>query len=212
MNKNPQAIRVLCYGDSNTWGHGGNSKDRYPTNVRWTGRLQEKLGEKYEVIEEGLCGRTTDLDDDSSTFSDKNGLNYLPACLDSQSPLDLVILMLGTNDLKPKFDRSAQDIAQAIDHLLELIQTVTKKIILVSPPHIREDRLKPDTNFRGAGAKSHQLAGFFKEVAEKRGCGFVDIAAYVQPGDADGVHLESEMHPIVAEVLYKKIRDINFRK
>ena len=205
MNKNPQAVRILCYGDSNTWGHSGTSKNRYPINGRWTGRLEEKLGGEYEVIEEGLCGRTTDLNDDSSTFSNKNGLSYLPACLDSQSPLDLVILMLGTNDLKSKFNRSAQDIANSIDHLIEIIQTVTKKIILMSPPYVREDKLKPDTNFKGAGEKSHQLAGFFKEVAEKRGCNFVNIAEYVQSGDADGIHLEAEMHPIVAEVVYKEI-------
>src|SRR3989344_5384775 len=142
MNKNLQAIRILCYGDSNTWGYGGANKNRYPANVRWTGLLQDKLDEKYELIEEGLCGRTTDLDDDSSTFVNKNGLSYLPACLDSQSPLDLVILWLGTNDLKSKFNRSAQDIAQAIDHLIETTQTVTKKIILISPPHAREDKLK----------------------------------------------------------------------
>lgn len=208
MNTSPQTIRILCYGDSNTWGHSGTSRKRYPANARWTGLLQEKLGEKYEVIEEGLCGRTTDLDDDSSAFSNKNGLNHLPACLDSQSPLDLVILWLGTNDLKFKFNRSAQDIAQAVDNLIEIIQTMAKKTILVSPPHVREDKLKSDSNFVGAGEKSRQLAGFLKEVAEKRDCIFVDIAEYVKPGDADGVHLEAKVHPIVAEVLYKEIKKL----
>lgn len=208
MNTNLQAIRILCYGDSNTWGHSGTGRERYLTNGRWTGLLQEKLGEKYEVIEEGLNGRTTDLDDDSSAFSNKNGLSYLPACLDSQSPLDLVILWLGTNDLKFKFNRSAKDVVQAISHLIEIIQTVTKKIILVSPPQVRKSQLKPDSNFVGAGEKSLQLGQFFKEVAEKRGCDFVNIAKYVQPGDADGVHLEPEMQPIVAEVLYQEVKKL----
>lgn len=92
---------ILCYGDSNTYGLMPDSPDRYPRDVRWTGILQKKLGEDYYVIEEGLSGRTTLWDDPIEEH--KNGKKYLLPCLDSHKPVDLVILMLGTNDLKTRF-------------------------------------------------------------------------------------------------------------
>ena len=83
---------ILCYGDSNTWGYIPGTGNRYPRQVRWTGVLQNLLGEKFHVIEEGLNGRTTVMDD--PTRIAKNGLPYLRPCLDSHAPIDLVVLML----------------------------------------------------------------------------------------------------------------------
>ena len=92
---------ILCFGDSNTWGYVPGTGNRYPKQIRWTGLLQNLLGDSFFIIEEGLNGRTTVLDD--PTRIAKNGMTYLRPCLDSQAPIDLVVMMLGTNDCKHRF-------------------------------------------------------------------------------------------------------------
>lgn len=215
MNTKTDAIRILCYGDSNTWSRSGASADRYPINVRWTGLLQTQLGGMYEVIEEGLRSRTTDLEDDDPAFPGRNGLAYLRPCLESHQTLDIVVLWLGTNDLKTKFNRNAEDIVQALLGLVKVIKEVSKdaqgkqsQIILVAPPLVKEGVLKPGSQFAGAGEKSEQLALPLKELAQKENCCFVDLSADVFPGDFDGVHLEPDQHPQVANLICKAIKEL----
>jgi lysophospholipase L1-like esterase len=213
MNPNHQAIRILCYGDSNTWGRSGKNVDRYPPHVRWTGLLQEKLGETHEVIEEGLRSRTTDIDDDDPQFPGRNGLDYLRPCLESHNPLDLVILWLGTNDLKSKFNRTPVEVGIGLKKNIELIQAIAKdaqgnqsQILLISPPLVIETHLGSGTQFEGAQAKSEALAPVLKQIASDTKCAFLDLVPVVKPGSFDGVHLEPESHPIVAEQLFVLIR------
>jgi lysophospholipase L1-like esterase len=85
--------RILCYGDSNTWGYDPVTQERFDKNERWTGQLSQMLGGNYDVIEEGLNGRTTVWDDPIEGY--KNGRDYLIPCLESHKPLDLVIILLG---------------------------------------------------------------------------------------------------------------------
>lgn len=113
--------RILCYGDSNTWGYDAAADDRFPEEVRWTGVLQQLLGEGFRVIEEGQPGRTTVWDDPIEEH--RNGKTALYSVLESQSPVDLVVLMLGTNDLKPRFSLNAFDIAAGLERLVRIIQT-----------------------------------------------------------------------------------------
>jgi lysophospholipase L1-like esterase len=115
--------RSLCYGDSNTWGFIPAIGERYPYNIRWTGVLQSLLGPDFEVIEEGLNSRTTNIEDPNNIG--RNGKKYLIPCLDSQFPLDVIILMLGTNDLKVRLNRSMQEIEAGVE---ELVQTIKNKI------------------------------------------------------------------------------------
>jgi lysophospholipase L1-like esterase len=206
MNTNPLAKRVLCYGDSNTWGRSGKNIDRYPVDVRWTGLLQDMLGEDFEIIEEGLRSRTTNLDDDDPIFPGRNGLEYFRPCLESHGPLDIVILWLGTNDLKSKFNRDANKIASA---MMELISEVRdSKIILVAPPFVKENILKSETQFKGAGKKSQMLGEELRKLAIEKNCSFIDLGPVVEVGDFDGVHLESESQPVVAEIIYKEIKKL----
>ena len=110
------AKRILIFGDSNVWGDIPlQVGTRLPDNVRWTGVLQNMLGNDYEVIEEGLIGRTTNVDDPFPGFEDKNGKDYLFPCLRSQIPLDYVILLLGSNDFKKVFNRTAKDVAKGYE-------------------------------------------------------------------------------------------------
>lgn len=211
MNINPNAKRILCYGDSNTWGRSGVSVERCPVGVRWTSLLQAKLGDNFEVVEEGLRSRTTNIDDNDAQFPGRNGLTYLRPCLESHNPVDIVILWLGTNDLKTKFNREAKDVAVALMTLITEVKNVAHtqndqqpKIILVSPPLVKEEVLKPNSQFAGAGRKSKELAEPIKKLADKTGCMFVDLST-IQPGDFDGVHLEPEAHQMIASEFYKVV-------
>ena len=116
-----EKIRILCYGDSNTFGSRPDGLgQRYTDEVRWSGVLQERLGAEFQVIVEGLPGRTTVWDDPIEPY--RNGSAYLMPCLLSQAPLDVVVLLLGTNDLKQRFSATAQDIASGAGRLIGMIQ------------------------------------------------------------------------------------------
>lgn len=221
MNTRPNALRILCYGDSNTWGDDPHiSAPRYVENVRWTGVLQEKLGKDYEIIEEGLCGRTTTLDDPKE--EGRNGKTYLKPCLLTHNPLDVVILMLGTNDLKERFKLSAKEIAENIETLVQIIQkegnNINRKpprIILLSPPHINDhifNFLQLVQGMEGAGEKSKQLATYYELVAKKYKCRFIDIAQHVEPSKVDGCHLDKNAHCKIAEVLAAEVDKLKLKR
>src|ERR671917_870887 len=132
---------VLCYGDSNTWGYDPATRERFPPHVRWTGVLATLLGAEYRVIEEGLNGRTTRWDDPIEPG--RNGLTYLRPCIESHKPLDLMVIMLGTNDLKRRFNLVASDIAQSAAELAQLAWRFANgpdgaraKALLVAPPAV----------------------------------------------------------------------------
>jgi len=210
MNVNPKAIRILCYGDSNTWGYMPGSKDRYGASIRWTTVLQKRLGEKFEIIEEGLSSRTTNLDDPK--YEGRNGATYLKSCLKTHSPLALVILMLGTNDLKERFERTPEQIALGIDKLLVIINDSKHidnqhpKVLLLSPPLIDESVGDAGEKFPKAAIKSKQLGRLYKVVATKYRAAFVDIAQHVSPSRIDGYHLDPDAHKKIAKILVEKIR------
>jgi lysophospholipase L1-like esterase len=110
---------ILCYGDSNTWGYNPATGERFSRDERWPGVLRQELGEGYEIIEEGLCGRTTVWDDPIEGY--KSGKEYLIPCLETHKPIDLVVIMLGTNDLKRRFSLSALDIANGAGVLVDIV-------------------------------------------------------------------------------------------
>ncbi|HSX02743.1 MAG TPA: SGNH/GDSL hydrolase family protein [Candidatus Saccharimonadia bacterium] len=218
MNPNPAATTILCYGDSNTWGQKPDKTGRYVADVRWTGLLQQALGASYYIIEEGLSSRTTDLD--YSRKPGRNGRTYLEPCLDSHMPLDLVILMLGTNDFKIEFHRSAAEIARAIGGLVELIQAKTAgndgdspaQVLLVSPILLDDtasdfSKFYTDTYNHDSALKSQQLAAALEPVARAANCAFIDAAQIAQAGD-DGIHFSIEAHAALAEALGVKIKDM----
>lgn len=218
MNTNPNAIKVLCYGDSNTWGQKPDKTGRYVADVRWTGRLQNMLGDGYYVVEEGLGSRTTNLDYDKKPG--RNGKTYLQPCLHSHSPVDIVVIMLGTNDLKIEYSRNAQDIANALESLLDDVKTYAEdragdnpKVILVSPILIDSDAPRFAEFYTGyyderAMKESRNLAVAISELADRHECTFVDAAEVSHPGD-DGIHFSEDSQEPLATVLYKKISELN---
>lgn len=209
---NPAATRILCYGDSNTYGIASDPADdaRLAADARWTGRLQTLLGDAYEVIEEGLSGRTTDVD-----YAERPGANgrpYFVPCLQTHHPLDVVIIMLGTNDLKTQFGRTAADIANALNgYLDDVALNVASRdggapvTILVSPAPLDDARPgfaeRTEGNFDHVSvANSRQLAAEIARVAQARGALFADAAGVARVGD-DGIHLSPDSHQPLAEAL-----------
>jgi len=206
MNTNPKAIRVLCYGDSNTWGDPALGKPRFAANVRWPGKLQDLLGPSYEIIEEGLCGRTTDLNDPKE--EGRNGKTYLQPCLRTHNPIDFFILLLGINDFKAIYNRSAEDVAKSIEGLINIVKNLesapewkTPKILLISPTLLIETTEK----YKGAADKSKQLGPLLEKVALNNSVPFIDLAKFVEPG-SDGAHLTAQGHSKTAELVADTIK------
>nr|MBQ8253133.1 SGNH/GDSL hydrolase family protein [Lachnospiraceae bacterium] len=204
---------ILCYGDSNTYGFDPVTGLRYPKAIRWTGRLQMILGEEYVVIEEGCNGRTTVFEDPAEGW--KRGLDYLKPCLNTHKPVDVVILMLGTNDLKEVFGASAQMVAGGAETLVETILEFTEekqgfvpRVILVSPPLIGEgvcDSAFSHSFGMRAVKESQKLAKYYREVAERKECVFFDAAEFIEASKEDAVHLSPEGHKVLAEKLADRI-------
>ncbi len=209
---------ILCYGDSNTWGSVPIPKffigvTRYGTDVRWGSVMRQSLGADYWVVEEGLGGRTT-VWDDPVEGEHKNGKRYLIPCLESHSPIDLVALMLGTNDLKSRFGLSAADIAYGAATLLDIILRSSSgpdghapQVLLICPPPTAKLTIFADM-FAGAGEKSRQMAPYYRREAEARGCAFLDAGQIIGSSDRDGIHLEALDQQKLGQAVADKVRQI----
>ena len=207
---------VLCYGDSNTYGYVPENGHRYPKDVRYPGRLQMLLGDSYVVIEEGCNGRTTVNDDPIDGW--KNGLDYLRPCLYSHKPVDIVILMLGSNDLKATFHLTAEKIAQGAGMLVDVIQVFSEekqgfvpKIILVSPPELgTRIRTSPfyGAFLQEAVEESRKFPEAYKAVADEKGCVFFNASEYIRPSEYDSLHLTPEGHRVLAEKLCEVVKGL----
>ena len=201
---------ILCFGDSNTWGYvPGTDGQRFPPAVRWTGVLQSQLGSNVRIVEEGLNGRTTCWDD--PTQDDRNGRRQLPFLLDSHAPLDLVIIMLGTNDLKHFFQLSAHDIALGAGALVQMVQQSqagsagSPRVLLIAPVQIVETPTPFGHKFDDAIKKSQQFAAAYREIADELGCDFFDAAGVATCPNTDGVHLDAAGHAALGIALAKLI-------
>ena len=204
---------VLCYGDSITWGKNPADEKRMSADERWTGVLGNGLGNDYSIIEEGLPGRTTVWDDPVSGAY-KNGLNYLIPCLDSHKPIDLCILMLGTNDLKKRFSLSATEIARGITVLVEVIKKSgtgpegsAPKILLLSPPKITKSSKFSD-EFRNSYNKSQKLPGYYARIANDYSLEFLDTSKIIVASELDGVHPDVNEHLKLGNAVLKKVKEI----
>jgi len=209
------ARTILCFGDSNTYGAVPTlarvGRHRFVPARRWTGILQRLLGPDWQVVEEGHPSRTTVFDDPVEGVH-KNGLRALPVSLESHMPIDLVIIMLGTNDLKHRFGVNPSDIADSIEVLVKTVQRsetgqggAAPAAMVVAPPPILEVGWLGEL-FLGGGAKSRQLGARFADAAARCGVPFVDAGLLVESSAVDGIHLDEDAHRVLAAALADRIR------
>ena len=203
---------ILCFGDSNTWGYEPLVARRYPADVRWTGVLQNSLGDGFRVIEEGLNGRTNVTNEEGRPV--RSGLDVLPILLESHRPLDLVVIMLGTNDLKHDFNLSAEQIADGARQVsrcvidCEYLVDNPPEILLISPTQVELMTEEEQGLFIGAIEKSRELAEHYQVVAENLGIHFLDASKIVVKTDLDGVHWDADQHKAFGEALSGTIGQI----
>jgi len=204
--------RILCFGDSLTWGADPETGGRHPVNSRWTTLLQKNLGESYWIIEEGLNGRTTIWDD--LIEGDKNGRRHLPMLLESHRPLDLVIIMLGTNDLKARFRVSAFENSKKKQCWKRRQFSFGSSYCSkrwnsgrISPPPLGKLAIWQEEFGEGI-EKSRNLARFYSYFAEVNQCHFFDAGEVVKTSDIDGIHWEATANRQFAEALTNKVKDI----
>jgi lysophospholipase L1-like esterase len=191
---------VLCFGDSNTYGSiPGETGGRYGPDIRWPGLLARELGDDWTVVEEGLPGRTTVFDDPLSPY--RRGADYLPPCLASHSPLDVVVIFLGTNDLKSRFAVDAVDIAAGVGVLAQAALAVTPRVLILGLPRLGAG-LAPE--FAGAEKKAAELPAYLAEQAAWLGVDWLDLGD-VTYSPLDGIHLDVEGHAAVAPVVARHL-------
>ena len=203
---------IVCYGDSNTWGHNPATQDRFPIEQRWTGVLAQELGAEYRIVEEGLGGRTTIWDDPIEEW--RNGKTYLLPCLWSHKPIDLVTILLGTNDLKERFSVSAYDIAAGAGVIVDLTLRSgagpnggAPQVLLMAPPIVAKLTDYAEM-FEDAQAKSMKFAEHYARVARRYGCHFLDTSKVVVSSDLDGIHLEADQHRKLGQAVAAQVREI----
>ena len=210
---------ILCYGDSNTWGSDPVNQGRFDHKTRWPMVLKAILNKNappddpaWWVVEEGLSGRTSCREDPIE--GDKNGLRQLLPILGSHKPIDIVAVMLGTNDLKPRFNPSAFDIARGVQSLTIAIQksdygpgNAAPKVLMICPPptvaspvfkHIFGDCIE----------LSKKLPPMFRAMAAECGAAFLDAGKYIKSSAADGIHLDAEDHRKLAEVVAEQVAQL----
>ncbi|MDR3243418.1 MAG: SGNH/GDSL hydrolase family protein [Elusimicrobiota bacterium] len=207
---------ILCFGDSNTYGFIPASGIRFNYDERWTGILQNCLGQDYYIIEEGCNARTVLTADPINPY--KNSRDYIYPCLVSHCPLDLVIICLGANDLKTRFGISAKFISLCMKELVRIIRTfdyeypieTTPQILIAAPIRISEKVIEiEESSFDLISAqKSVRLATYYEALAKEINCHFFDMGKYAKASDEDGIHLTKEGHKAVAQGLLPLVKDI----
>ena len=175
-------MNILCFGDSNTWGYKPDKTGRFDENTRWTALLQKKLGPAYHIIEEGLCGRTTIFHDELR--EGRRGLDMIGVTVEMHDPLDLVIIMLGTN-ASQHFD-----------------------LLIISPIHLGHGVGEPDFDpefDEKSEAVSRNLADEYRKAALQNHAAFLNAADFASPSITDREHMDEKGHAALADAVYDKI-------
>ena len=208
-------IRVLCFGDSNTWGYiSGSDHKRYNENERWPKLLQQQLGKDYEVIEEGLNSRTYFSEDKRLGKEGKAGYPYLKPCLETHDKLDIVVLMLGTNELKYAYNNTANDVLKMFEKFVQFIFNFksqidgsTPKLIVSGIPLVASIKMNetPDDKYFQAPKKSKELCELYKKYCLKNHITYIDNTD-LELG-IDAIHITLESHKKLAQKVFQEIKN-----
>ena len=212
---------IVCFGDSNTHGACKDPSDsadhgsRFNENERWTCLLQKKLGEEYLVLEEGLSGQNCAFED--PIHEGMSGVAHISPILMSHEPVDLLIIMLGTNDTKAYFSATPVNIAGAMERLVRKAQSTlcwgnhAPRILIICPPHILDGLYDDEAGLKmgpGCPEKSRALAEYYRRVADLTGCAFMDAEGIGEFNKIDCMHLTANGHRRLAEALAEKVTEI----
>ncbi len=208
------ARTIVCFGDSNTYGASPVDGSRLARSVRWTGVLRAELGDGFEVIEEGLNARTTVYP--SPLNEGRVGRDMLQPVLWTHAPVDLVTIMLGTNDLKVWYKLTAPEIAYGAATLVDLALRslagpggTPPRVLLIAPPPLAETTAKSEYwGFGKARTTSMQLGEHYRTAASMKGVGFLDASTVAQGSALDGVHLDEATHARLGRAVAAKVREL----
>ncbi len=213
--------RIVCFGDSNTWGLDSVEKRRFDEDTRWTKIVEKNLNIKMnvEIIEEGLNGRTSVLNDPLK--EGLNGIEYIYPSILTNSPIDILVIMLGTNDSKERYSMTSYDIASGIirlankakDTLNSLIERdkTKAKILIIAPARIKSSYKHVDSiNSFGENAdkKTKDLPEILEKLSKENNFYFLNADEKVKVGDNDYVHLDQKGHKDMSELVTNKILEL----
>jgi lysophospholipase L1-like esterase len=205
---------IVCFGDSNTHGSPpwtGEPRPRYGPDVRWPGVLAAALGPSWRVCEEGLPGRTT-VHPDPIEGGHLSGLAALPMVLGTHSPVDVLVIMLGTNDLKARFAFGPADIATAVGTLVrsgrafcEATGRPVPRILVIAPAPVTEVG-EIGEMIAGGTEKSRRLGPMLRATAAELGVDFLDAGVHIRTSATDGIHLEPDAHRVLGQAVAAAVR------
>ena len=207
---------ILVYSDSISWGIIPMSRNRFAFEQRWPGILENnlnKLGQDVRVIEDCLNGRRTIYED--PVRSGRNGLIGLSQRIEVNSPLELVILMLGTNDFQANHDHTALDAAKGMKALIDEIRHTTlepgmikPKILVIAPPPILEPKGDIAMKFKDGHKKCVGLAKAYKKLCEDESCNFFDAEKVTTSSKIDGVHFDLDQHAKFGDAISDYVKNL----
>ena len=201
--------KILCYGDSNTFGYNPVDGSRFDEKTRWTALLQENLGSDFEIIEEGACDRTGIADNDKGFLY--SAQRHFPKMITKTKNVDLLILAIGTNDLQFKYDLTVHQFENGLEKLIVTAKNNVRRIILIPPVILHENVLEGFFKFQfdeTSVSKSKKIGKIYRKLSNIYGLDYFDLNDFVKPSNADGLHYDSEGHKIISTKLSDYIKGI----
>ncbi|NMD38336.1 MAG: SGNH/GDSL hydrolase family protein [Christensenellaceae bacterium] len=206
---------ILCFGDSNTYGARPDGQGRYEN--RWPVVMQKLLGDEFKIIEEGLCGRTASIEDNFDPYL--CGYKTIHMAINTHNPVDMVIIMLGTNDIKRRFNLSITDVSRGVEECINKIKGIyyfnnqaLPKILVIAPAPINEGIYNCEFasmfNFYEGIQKSKDIIQMLKEVSKAQKCEFLDASQYIRASKIDGIHLDEEAHEVLGNTVAHKVKEL----
>ena len=194
--------KIICYGDSNTFGYNPKDGSRYDENICWCGVLQKNLGCDYNVINEGMCDRTGFVNNPKGFLF--SAQKHFPKFIAKSENVDILILWLGTNDFQFQYNLSVGAIEKGLEKLINLAQAKARHIIIIPPVILNEKILEGNFNFQfdeTSIVKSRKIGRIYRQIASANNCLYFDINKITKPSDTDGLHYDEDSHKLIADKL-----------
>lgn len=207
--------KIICFGDSNTFGFNPKNGGRYNSETRWTGVLAKLIGEEFDIIEEGCNNRTAFFVNPDGLL--QSGQKYLPICLEKHKKIDIFILALGTNDLQKSFEIDENIVQDGLKNIINFVRKFNPNVrIITIPPVILNETILNgyfQCQFDENSIKNSRLVQRkYETIAKQEGCDFWDLNNYICPSTTDGLHFDVEAHKIMAHKLAEQILNVKTEK